>query len=118
MSNIKPSDLARHLRRRGAQRAATGALRAQALRARPPAAVELLRQRYGADRVLLFGSLAVGGSHGGSDVDLAVSRLKPEQYFSALGELMAVFEAPVDLVDLESAPVSLRERIEAEGEPL
>jgi predicted nucleotidyltransferase len=67
---------------------------------------------------VLFGSLAVGGTHARSDVDLAVSGLERDQFFSALGDLMDVFEAPVDLVELESAPGSLRERIEAEGEPL
>lgn len=51
-------------------------------------------------------------------MDLAVSGLERDQFFSALGDLMDVFEAPVDLVELESAPGSLRERIEAEGEPL
>ena len=117
-SPVTPADTARHLRRLAERRAAEGRARARRLRGRLPAAVALLRGRYGAKRVVLFGSLAAGTCRAESDVDLAVSALRPEHYFRALGELMEVFGAPVDLVELERAPPSLAERIEAEGESL
>jgi len=117
-SPVTPADTARHLRRLVERRAVEGRARARRLRGRLPAAVALLRGRYGAKRVVLFGSLAAGTCRAESDVDLAVSALGSEHYFRALGELMEVFGAPVDLVELESAPPSLVERIEAEGEPL
>jgi uncharacterized protein len=94
-----------------------GAERAGRLRARLPAAVALLRDRHGAESVVLFGSLANGACHADSDVDLAVSGLPGDRYFEALADLMEVFAGPVDLVRLEDAPESLRERIDA-GEPL
>lgn len=117
-SPVTPGDTARHLRRLAEQRAAAGRARAERLRERLPAAVALLRGRYGAGRVVLFGSVALDTCHADSDVDLAVTGLCREDYFRALGELMAVFGAPVDLVELETAPPSLFERIEAEGEAL
>jgi hypothetical protein len=117
-SPVTPADTARHLRRLAEQRKAQGRARAERLRERLPAAVALLRGRYGAGRVLLFGSLALDTCHAASDVDLAVTGLRREDYFRALGELMEVFGAPVDLVELETAPPSLVERVEAEGEPL
>jgi predicted nucleotidyltransferase len=65
--------------------------------------------------VLLFGSLAAGRCAPGSDIDLAVEGLAPERYFDALADLMALFEAPVDLVRTEDAAPSLAARLEAEA---
>jgi uncharacterized protein len=118
ISSVSPADTARHLRQRAASAAYLGAERARQLRLRLPAAAALLRDRYGADHVVLFGSLANGACHADSDVDLAVSGLPGDRYFKALADLMEVFAGPVDLVRLEGAPESLRERIAAEGERL
>ena len=116
--SVSPADTARHLRQRAASAAALGAERARRLRSRLPVAVQLLRERHGAETVVLFGSLANGACRAESDVDLAVSGLPKDRYFQALADLMEVFAGPVDLVRLEDAPESLRERIAAEGEPL
>jgi predicted nucleotidyltransferase len=63
----------------------------------------------------LFGSLVHGEPTGESDVDLAVEGLPPRAYFPALADLMTLFRGPVDLVRLEEAAASLRERVLAEG---
>ena len=68
--------------------------------------------------MILFGSVADGTCHANSDIDLAVSGLGADRYFEALADLMEIFAGPVDLVRLEDAPEGLRERIDAEGEPL
>jgi len=44
--------------------------------------------------------------------------LRPESYFSALGELMRELPCDVDLVRLEEASDSLQDRILAEGREL
>ncbi|MCU0836586.1 MAG: nucleotidyltransferase domain-containing protein [Chromatiaceae bacterium] len=116
--SVTPADTARHLRQRALSAEALGAERARHLRARLPAAVRCLRERHGAEAVILFGSLAAGTCRADSDLDLATSGLSAHRYFKALADLMEVFEGPVDLVRLEEAPESLRERIAAEGEPL
>lgn len=69
----------------------------------------------GAVEVWLFGSLATAHVHPGSDVDLAVLGLPATSYFTALADLMELFGTPVDLVRIEEAPTSLRERIAREG---
>lgn len=118
ISNVTPADTSRHLRRRANAIAAQGKERARHLRSRLPAAVRCLRQEHGIATVVLFGSLANRTCRAGSDVDLAVRGLPADHYFEALADLMEIFAGPVDLVRLEDAPRSLRERIDAEGEPL
>jgi predicted nucleotidyltransferase len=108
-------ELAQTLRERSAEQQARADRRAQRLRAHLPRAARLLTERYQAKRVVLFGSLAVGTYSERSDVDLAVEGLPSSTYFSALADLMGIFGGPVDLVRLEEAVPSLRDRIRAEG---
>ncbi|MBA2320712.1 MAG: nucleotidyltransferase domain-containing protein [Deltaproteobacteria bacterium] len=69
-------------------------------------AAALLRAR-GASDVWLFGSMAWGGVHAASDVDLAVQGLSGAAYDEALAELPALLGAEAHLVRLETAPVTL-----------
>jgi uncharacterized protein len=72
---------------------------------------------YGAKRVFLFGSLAEGRFHRGSDIDLAAEGLPPGAVIyraaSELDELAAPFE--VQLVPLEDADESLRRKVLERG---
>jgi hypothetical protein len=116
--SIKASEAAAHLSRRARERTRAGELRAARLQALLPAAAEMLRERYGAQEIVLFGSLATGNATADSDVDLAARGVHSDDYFAALADLMTVFGGPVDLVRLELAPPSLLDRIAAEGKPL
>ncbi|MEW6274719.1 MAG: nucleotidyltransferase domain-containing protein [Bacillota bacterium] len=82
-------------------------------------AEEIARQlacRYGAKKVYLFGSLATGEFDRDSDIDLAMVGLPEEQYIKAYGLAEGLARPfPVDLVFLESAVDSLRERVNKEG---
>ncbi len=78
----------------------------------------MLKERFGATEVWLFGSLCTGDVHGGSDVDLAVRGLSPADHMRAWAAVDRFDDAVVDLVLLEEAPPSLVERIIAEGVPL
>lgn len=62
-----------------------------------------LLKSAGAREVYVFGSTATRRTHPGSDVDLAVSGLPPESFFSTLARLGDLFDRPVDLVDLDEA---------------
>lgn len=104
-----------YLRRRRAEREARAAKRAAAIRARLSAAKELLQQRYGARRVVLFGSFARGDVTEHSDVDLAVEGLTTVEYFTAIADLTGLLDAPVDLVEIERAPESMQARLRLEG---
>ena len=110
--------MARSWRRREAERAERATRRAQAFFAALPDARCLLSERYGATCVILFGSLADGTYRDTSDVDLAVEGLPSSSYFAALTDLMTLFGGGVDLVRLEDASPSLKDRILAEGRRL
>lgn len=114
---VEISETVAHLRRRSAERSSRAAERRAALEALLPVAREILRQR-GARAVYAFGSVITGAATPTSDLDLAVRGLPREAYFDALGELMRVLPSDVDLVRLEEAPDSLRDRVRAEGRRL
>ncbi len=99
-------------------RSQRAAARIEALMARLPAAAAVLRDEFTVTEVVLFGSLAHGDAHEDSDVDLAVAGLPPERTFAAIGQLMHVLGADVDLVRMEEAGPSLLGRIRTEGRAL
>jgi predicted nucleotidyltransferase len=67
------------------------------------AAAELLKTRYGANQVVVFGSLAKKTLFTPwSDIDLAVWGIAPEEYYSAAGDAMDIgldSSIKVDIVD-------------------
>jgi predicted nucleotidyltransferase len=79
----------------------------------------LLKTRFGAKRVIVFGS-AVGQApwHAGSDLDLAVEGIRPEEFFAAWAAVDHLVPPglQVDLVDLETAYPEMRARILGEVE--
>lgn len=97
--------------------AAEQALAARVANARTqlPDVANCLLGEFGATRVWLFGSFAVGPLHDGSDVDIAVEGLSSERYFSALAAVGQLVDLPIDLVRVEDSSPSLRARIVCEG---
>jgi predicted nucleotidyltransferase len=83
-------------------------------------AADLLRGKYGVDRVTLFGSLVRSELfHTRSDIDLAVWGLDKKHYYRAVAQLLALdAEFEVDLVMAEEVPGSLLAAIEREGSVL
>lgn len=81
----------------------------------------MLRERYGAERVVAFGSLVADeGLLFGvrSDIDLAAWGIRDADYFTAVAHVQDVAgEFDVDLVAMERCPEPLRAPI-AEGVPL
>jgi predicted nucleotidyltransferase len=108
------------MRRRAAEADKRRADRREAAWALAREAAELLRSRYGATRVLAFGSL-VEGTHFSerSDIDLAAEGLRPSDHFPALGRLLTLSrDFEFDLVDLGACPPGLHAVVLAEGLPL
>jgi uncharacterized protein len=117
IDSIKMAQYRQTARRREAEkRQALDARRRQALALAHEAAA-LLRQRFSADRVVLFGSLARAVPlHAHSDVDLAVWGVAEADYLRAVSALLDLGETiSIDLVRIEEAPPSVRRSIEAEG---
>ncbi|MFQ3631065.1 nucleotidyltransferase family protein [Roseiflexus sp.] len=55
----------------------------------------MLRETFGATRVILFGSLATERFSARSDIDLAVEGLAPADYFPALAEAGKLTDFPL-----------------------
>jgi len=83
-------------------------------------AAALLRDKFGAEKISAFGSLATSTRltvH--SDIDLVVWGLAPEKFYRAVAAvtgLSAEFE--FDIVDAKTAPALLRKSIESESVPV
>ncbi|MFH1146291.1 MAG: nucleotidyltransferase domain-containing protein [Pseudomonadota bacterium] len=83
-------------------------------------AAMVLREQFGVKRVMAFGSLAKEELfHSRSDIDLAVWGMDEKEYYRAVAHLLTLDQDfSMDLIAVEDAPVSLRERIENEGIPV
>lgn len=83
------------------------------------ACIRLLKEGFGARRVILFGSLAGQGAwHGRSDIDLAVEGLAEDDFFCAYSACRDLLPRglELDLVPLERAYPEMRARILGEVE--
>ncbi|MFQ6057988.1 MAG: hypothetical protein ACE5MB_03785 [Anaerolineae bacterium] len=83
------------------------------------ACADLLRTRFGARRVIIFGSLVGEGPwHDRSDIDLAVEGLAGEDFFAAYSACCALLPPGLglDLVPLEDAYPEMRARVLGEVE--
>jgi len=80
-------------------------------------AAALLKTRYGARRVILFGSLAhAAWFMSDSDVDLVVEGLPSDDYWQAWRVVEEIIgDRPVDLIEIESAGESLQRAIQRYG---
>jgi predicted nucleotidyltransferase len=77
-----------------------------------------LGPRHGIRRGVLYGSLAWGGFHDRSDVDLVVWGAEPGDEDALAGEILQRVGRPAHVVRAEWAPPGLVERVLAEGEEL
>jgi predicted nucleotidyltransferase len=80
-------------------------------------AAKELKERFGVDRVVLFGSLVQAHWYSStSDVDLAVRGLKRQDYWEALKVAEDIIgDRNIDLVEIETAFESLRSSIDRYG---
>lgn len=74
-----------------------------------------LRRDFAVERVYLFGSLARGDEHEGSDIDLCVVGDVPGRAFEQIGEILKRTELPVEPIVVRRA---VFERYCREGHPL
>ncbi len=80
-------------------------------------AAALLREQFGATRVVVFGSLVHRGFFTPwSDVDVAAWGIRLEDTFRAIGAVMDLDSAiEINLVDVNACPTALLTAIEREG---
>jgi predicted nucleotidyltransferase len=105
-----------HIRRRWEARREEGERRRQEAWEAARQVAGLLRSRFGAERIVAFGSLVHPGlfsEH--SDVDLAVSGIAAGDFFKAWAVAGHACRFQLDLVDLHDCSPALRHLIEEEG---
>jgi predicted nucleotidyltransferase len=78
---------------------------------------QLLRERYGVNRVRVFGSLLDPNYfHAGSDIDLAVEGLAIHDYWDALADVLFLDDKiTIDLVDPDTCLPAVWTNVESEG---
>ncbi|HDH97809.1 MAG TPA: nucleotidyltransferase domain-containing protein [Deltaproteobacteria bacterium] len=77
----------------------------------------LLRQRYGAKRVVLFGSLARTKTFSSwSDIDLAAWGIAPDKFFSAVAAVTGLSpDFRIDLVEPDTCREAMKDSIQKHG---
>ncbi len=79
-------------------------------------AASLLRTRFGAQKVIAFGSLVRAGRFSErSDIDLAVAGIPPAEFFRTWDTVASSCPFDLDLVDLADCSPALRDLLEQEG---
>jgi predicted nucleotidyltransferase len=80
-----------------------------------------LRPKYGVKTLALFGSVARGDDHEGSDVDVLIEFAGPATFSNFMGlklDLEDLFGRPVDLLTPDSLGPAMRSEIEKQAIPL
>jgi len=80
-------------------------------------ASDILRERFGASRVLVFGSLSRPSDFTRwSDIDLAAYGIPPNRFYRAVADVTGFSrEFEIDLTDVGTCPRSLLKVVEKEG---
>ncbi len=86
-----------------------------AAKAAAAAAARMLKEKFGATRVRLYGSLARGDADEGFDVDLCVEGIEWKRFSRAWSEAAAMIRRDLDFVDIREATPLLRKYIERDG---
>lgn len=77
-------------------------------------AAALLKSRFNARKVALFGSLLnIDRMHPRSDIDLAVCGLDPKQYYQAVAALLDLSDFAIDSIEVELTSPKILAEIQA-----
>lgn len=117
LKKYRPLDAIRKRRAKFSAEIASRRRRAMAVARK---AGKLLKTKFGAKEVILFGSLARRGSFSlYSDVDLAVRGIAPEKFYAAVSAMMDFSsEFKIDLVEPEDCSPTMFKNIEKDGKSL
>jgi predicted nucleotidyltransferase len=74
-----------------------------------------ISKEFGAKRVLLFGSCLENIETAG-DIDIAVSGIKPREFFKYYGKVSMAVDNEVDIIDLDDVREHLYKRVLSKGQ--
>jgi predicted nucleotidyltransferase len=72
-------------------------------------------KEFGAKRVLLFGS-CLKDIESARDIDIAVSGIKPREFFKYYGKVSMAVDNEVDIIDLDDVREHLYKRVLSKGQ--
>lgn len=72
-------------------------------------------QRFGVKKVVLFGSVLEGRMRPGSDIDIMVDHVAPEQFFRFMAELSEALDLDVDIHTMDEDTIFTR-KMQERGE--
>lgn len=73
-----------------------------------------ISEKFGAKKVLLFGS-CIENVEAAHDIDIAVSGIKPKDFFKYYSKVFLAVDDELDVVDLDDAREHIYKRILAKG---
>lgn len=73
-----------------------------------------ISKEFGAEKVLLFGS-CLEDIESAQDIDIAVSGIKPREFFKYYGKVSMTVDDEVDIIDLDDIREHLYKRILSKG---
>ena len=79
--------------------------------------IVLISKEFGANKVLLFGS-CLDNINSAHDIDIAVSGIRPRDFFKYYGKVSVEVENEVDIIDLDEVREHLYRRIISKGKVL
>lgn len=77
--------------------------------------LERILAAEGVTEAWIFGSIARGTPHPDSDVDIAVAGCRPDRFYKLAAALERALSIPLDLLDLDRAPLDITEDVRASG---
>ena len=80
--------------------------------------VESILVRHGANKIILYGSLARGDYRADSDIDICYEGISDEKYFRAWAECLMAADRRTSVLDFKDIYGHLKERILKEGKIL
>ncbi|OIP40062.1 hypothetical protein AUJ95_04915 [Candidatus Desantisbacteria bacterium CG2_30_40_21] len=80
--------------------------------------IESILIRYGAAKVILYGSLARGDYRADSDIDVCYEGIPDENYFRTVAECLMETQRRVSILDFKSIKGYFKQRILREGKLL
>jgi uncharacterized protein len=122
VSSLSPKDLASYRRslKKRLHSSKTDGVRFERAKKIAQRATSILKERFGVNRVVLFGSVVEPKRfHANSDIDLAVWDLSGREYFQAVGVLQSLDpDFKIDLISFHEALPALQEVILRDGKEL
>jgi len=74
-----------------------------------------ISKEFGAKKVILFGS-CLEDVESAQDIDIAVSGIKPREFFKYYGKVSMALDGEVDIVDLDDIREHLHKRVLSKGQ--